>query len=97
MEVAKFGIPATSSNIEKDDWRFMSDHHAHFTGEQVLGITRDPVLRPVGTLMVVVGAIWGLFAGMASEAGTYGQPMAAVALIILGMLVAGSGKSGEQI
>jgi hypothetical protein len=47
--------------------------------------------------MVVVGAIWALFAGIAFEAGTYGQPLAAVALMVLGMLLAGAGKSSEQI
>jgi formate-dependent nitrite reductase membrane component NrfD len=62
-----------------------------------LGIARDPVLRPVGTLMAIVGVIWALFAGMALEAGTYGQPFASVALIILGVLVAGAGKPSEQI
>lgn len=67
------------------------------SGEQVLGITRDPVLRPAGTLMVVVGTIWALFAGMALQAGTYGQPVAAVALIGLGVLTNRMGKPAEQI
>jgi|GEM_PF-1442207 hypothetical protein len=79
----------------------MSEHsthtNSHGSGELLLGITRDPILRPAGILMVVVGAIWSLFAGMAAEAGTYGQPLAAVALLVLGLLVAGAGKPGEQI
>jgi hypothetical protein len=76
----------------------MSDHHAHAnSSEQVLGVTRDPALRPIGILMVVVGSLWALFAGMSLEAGSYGQPLAALALIGLGVLLAGAGKSGEQI
>jgi hypothetical protein len=47
--------------------------------------------------MVIVGVIWALFAGMAAEAGTYGQPLSAVTLIVLGMLLAGAGKPSEQI
>ena len=73
-------------------------HHAHQdSGELLVGITRDPVLRPVGIIMTLVGAVWALFVGMAWEAGTYRQPMAAVALIVAGMLVAGAGKPAEQI
>lgn len=76
----------------------MSSHHAHSTGEEeILGVTRDPVLRPVGALMAVVGALWALFWGMAAEAGTFGQPLAAAALIALGVLLAGAGKPEEQI
>jgi len=82
------------SNIENG----MSDHHAHASsGEQVLGVTTDPALHPIGILMVVVGSLWALFAGMALEAGSYGQPLAALALIGLGVLLAGAGKPGEQI
>jgi len=47
--------------------------------------------------MVVVGTIWGLFAGMAAEAGTFAQPLAAVSLIALGILLAGVGKTSEDI
>ena len=65
--------------------------------EQILGVTGDAVLRPIGTLMVVVGTLWGLFAGMAAEAGTLGQPLAAVSLIALGILLAVSGGSSENI
>jgi hypothetical protein len=76
----------------------MSDHHGHASsGEQVLGVTHDPALRPVGILMAIIGSIWALFAGMAFEAGSYGQPLAAVALLGLGVLLAGAGKPGEQI
>ncbi len=76
----------------------MSGHNAHANSEQEIpGVTRDPVLRPVGALMVVVGAIWALFWGMADQAGTFGQPLAAAALIFLGLLAAGVGKPEEQI
>lgn len=76
----------------------MSDHHAHANSEQEIpGVTRDPVLRPVGALMVVVGALWALFWGMATQAGTFGQPLAAAALIGVGLLAAGAGKPEEQI
>ena len=63
----------------------MAHNNAHTnTGEPIPGVTRDPVLRPVGTLLVIVGTIWALFWGMAVDAGTFGQPMAAAALIFLG-------------
>jgi hypothetical protein len=76
----------------------MSAHPTHTRSEGLApGIARDAVLRPVGTLMAVIGLIWALFAGMASEAGTYGQPLAAVGLIVLGLLVASAGKHSEQI
>jgi hypothetical protein len=76
----------------------MADHHAQASsGEKIIGVTDDPVLRPVGILMAVVGATWALFAGMALEAGTYHEPLAAVALVALGVLVAGAGKPSEQI
>ncbi len=72
--------------------------HPRANGEEpVIGVTHDPVLRPVGTLMVVVGAIWALFTGMAAEAGTFGQPLAAVSLIVLGALLARAGKPEVQI
>jgi hypothetical protein len=74
----------------------MAEHHSG-NEEQVIGVTHDPVLRPVGILMVIVGSTWGLFAGMALRAGTLGQPLAAVSLIVLGALVAGAGKQAEQI
>ena len=70
-------------------------HTAH--GNKIIGVTNDPVLRPVGMLMAIVGAIWALFAGMAAEAGTYHQPLAAAGLIVLGVLVAGAGKRAVQI
>jgi hypothetical protein len=80
----------------------MSESHKHSTsqadGEKtIVGVTRDPVLRPVGILMAVVGVTWALFAGMALEAGTYHQPLAAVGLAALGVLIAGAGKPTEQI
>lgn len=76
----------------------MAAHHAHTANQkEIVGVTDDPILRPIGALMVVVGAIWALFCGMALEAGTYGQPLAALALLILGMLLAGAGKPSEQI
>jgi hypothetical protein len=63
----------------------------------MIGITHDPVLRPVGILMAVVGGTWALFAGMAVEAGTYGQPLAAVGLMALGIILAGAGKPSQQV
>jgi len=76
----------------------MSDHHARTSSEeQVPGVTHDPALRPIGILMTIVGSIWALFAGMSLEAGSYGQPLAAVALMALGVLIAGAGKPAEQI
>jgi len=39
----------------------------------------------------------GAVSGMAAEAGSLGQPLAAVALIVLGVLAAGAGKAAEQI
>ena len=77
----------------------MSGHgSAHASSEEeIVGVTTDAILRPAGALMVVVGAIWAVFSGMAAEAGTLGQPLAAVALIVLGVLVAGAGKTAEQI
>jgi hypothetical protein len=74
----------------------MSGHHTE-GGEKILGVTHDAVLRPVGALMVVVGATWALFSGMALEAGSCGQPLAAVGLVALGLLVAASGKPSENI
>jgi hypothetical protein len=90
-------ISQCSSDIEIEDWRGMSNHPVHVSREQLLGITRDPVLRPVGALMVVVGALWALFVGMALDAGTYGQPLAATALIGLGVLAAAAGRPSEEI
>ena len=76
----------------------MSDHHASSGNEaKILGVTHDPVLRPIGILTAVVGATWALFAGMALEAGTYHEPMAAVGLITLGALMAVAGGHSEQI
>lgn len=76
----------------------MSGHDAHAKHEElILGVTRDPVLRPVGALMVVVGALWALFWGMATQAGTFGQPLAAVGLIVLGLLASGVGRPEEQV
>jgi len=69
-----------------------ADHEPH-----VAGVTHDPVLRPTGFLMVVVGSIWALFAGMAAEAGTFAQPLAAVTLITLGVLLVAFGKPADQI
>ena len=89
-------IPPSSSNIEKMNWRVMTNHHAG-SEEQIVGVTSDAVLRPIGTLMVVVGALWALFVGMAAEAGTLAQPLAAGLLIALGVLLAAVGKSSEDI
>lgn len=74
----------------------MTEHHSQ-SGEKIIGVTHDPVLRPVGILMAIVGATWALFAGMAVEAGTHGQPLAAVGLMALGIIIAGAGKPAEQI
>ena len=76
----------------------MQDHHAQARDEKVIvGVTRDPVLRPVGTVMVVVGMIWALFWGMAADAGTFGQPLAAAGLVFLGVVAAGIGRPEVQI
>jgi hypothetical protein len=77
----------------------MPEHdNAHASsGEKILGITRDPVLRPAGALLIAVGAIWALFWGMAVDAGTFGQPLAAATLIFLGLLAGGLGKQAEQV
>jgi hypothetical protein len=76
----------------------MPSHLAHVGNEaEIIGVTRDPVLRPVGALLVAVGAIWALFWGMAVDAGTFAQPLAAVALIVLGLVAIGVGKVEEQI
>ena len=77
----------------------MSGHgNAHASSEEeIVGVTTDAILRPAGTLIVVVGATWALFSGMAAEAGSLGQPLAAVALSVLGVLAAGAGKAAEQI
>jgi hypothetical protein len=72
-------------------------HHPTSSEQHIPGVTHDPVLRPVGALMVVVGAIWALFFGMAVEAGTLAQPLAAVSLIALGLLLAAVGKREIQI
>jgi formate-dependent nitrite reductase membrane component NrfD len=74
----------------------MAEHHSQGE-EKIIGVTHDPVLRPIGILMAVVGATWALFTGMALEAGTYGQPLAAVGLMALGVIIAGTGKPTEQI
>ncbi len=74
----------------------MSEHHA-YGEEKVLGVTHDPVLRPIGTLITIVGAIWALFSGMALSAGTYGKPLSAVCLIVIGILLARSGGESVQI
>jgi hypothetical protein len=74
----------------------MSGHSAHVQ-EKIIGVTHDPVLRPVGTLMAIVGSIWIVFAGMAAEAGTFLQPLLALALIATGVVLAGLGKPETQI
>ncbi len=76
----------------------MSAHPTHQNGEQVIvGVTRDPVLRPVGAVLVVVGLLWILFWGMSLQAGTYGQPIAAAVLIAAGLLAARIGKPEEEV
>jgi len=75
----------------------MSGHSTQASNEtEIIGITRDPVLRPVGTLMIAVGAIWAVFWGMAVNAGTFGQPVAAAVLIVLGVVATRVGKVEEQ-
>ena len=74
----------------------MPHHHAS-TEEYIPGVTHDPVLRPVGAVILVIGAIWALFYGMAIEAGSFGQPLAAASLIALGLLLVGIGKREVQI
>jgi hypothetical protein len=80
----------------------MQEHDEHsnahgMSGEQIVGVTRDPILRPAGALLVMIGAIWALFWGMAVDAGTLGQPLAAATLIVLGVLALGAGKPAEQV
>ena len=77
----------------------MPEHgHAYVTKEtHIPGVTEDPILRPVGILMVCFGVVWGLFWGMAAEAGTFDQPKAAAALIVVGLLLAVIGKAEQQI
>jgi hypothetical protein len=76
----------------------MHQHASREEGEEVIvGVTRDPILRPAAALLVVVGSIWALFWGMAEQAGTLAQPLAAVTLIALGVLLAGVGKREVQI
>jgi hypothetical protein len=72
-----------------------NDHESR--GEKLIGVTHDPVLRPVGTLMVIVGAIWMVFVGMAVEAGTFLQPVLALVLMGIGAVVAQLGKPEIQI
>lgn len=74
----------------------MASHHAE-SEERIVGVTGDPVLRPVGTLIALVGAIWALFVGMAAEAGTFGEPLAAGLLIAAGVLLAAAGKPSENL
>jgi hypothetical protein len=63
----------------------------------VAGVTQDPALRPVGTLMAAVGAIWALFWGMAAQTGTFGPVKGAAALIALGCLLHALGEPTQQI
>jgi hypothetical protein len=76
----------------------MAEHHNAHAGseEKILGVTRDPILRPAGAVLITVGTIWALFWGMAVDAGTFGQPLAAAALIFLGVVATQIGKPGEQ-
>jgi hypothetical protein len=88
------GARAETSKTKR---RVMTDRYAHHdVGEIIPGVTRDPVLRPVSSLMVAIGVLWLLFWGMALEAGTLDQPKCAAALIVLGLLLGAMGKPGEQ-
>jgi hypothetical protein len=72
--------------------------HAHAHGEaHIPGVTHDTVLRPVGVVIALFGAAWALFAGMAVTEGNLGEPKAAAALILLGLLMAVVGKREQQI
>jgi hypothetical protein len=92
-----FRIHPASSNIEGMNRRVMSQHSQNSGEAKIIGVTNDPVLRPIGALMAVVGAIWSLFWGMAVDAGTYHEPLAAVALVALGVVLYTVGKPSEQI
>jgi hypothetical protein len=90
--------PALVRKHRRTKRRVMTDTYAQRSGEEhIPGVTHDPVLRPIGALMVVVGSLWLLFWGMALEAGTLGQPKCAAALIMLGLLLGAVGQPDQQI
>jgi hypothetical protein len=61
------------------------------------GVTHDAILRPVGTIMVIVGCLWALFVGMAVRAGTLGVLEAAGALVLAGLVLIALGKPSQKI
>jgi hypothetical protein len=70
-------------------------HNGH--EPHVPGVTHDAVLRPVGTIMMIIGCLWALFIGMAVRAGTFGVPKAAGALILAGVVLFVIGKPSQKI
>jgi hypothetical protein len=89
--------PAALQNNESKKGRSMLTHlHAH--GEaHIPGVTHDPILRPVGAVLIAFGAAWALFWGMAVTEGDYSEPKAAAALVLVGLLMAVVGKREQQI
>jgi hypothetical protein len=72
--------------------------HLHSRGEpHIPGVTHDPVLRPVGAVLIAFGAAWALYWGMAVTEGDLTEPKAAAALILVGLLLALVGKREQQI
>jgi hypothetical protein len=70
-------------------------HNGH--EPHILGVTHDAILRPVGTLFVIIGCLWALFIGMAVKAGTLGVIESAGALILVGVVLIALGKPAEKI
>jgi hypothetical protein len=92
-----FANPQPLQQHRKSGRRVMAEHTNAHPGETLVGLTRDPVLRPVGALLVIVGSLWLLFWGMAIDAGSYGEPLSAMVLIFLGLVAAGLGMPEEQV
>jgi uncharacterized membrane protein YpjA len=75
-----------------DDAHGRAGHESH-----IPGVTHDPILRPVGIVLVIVGGLWALFVPVAMRAGTLDLPKAAVLLIVVGLVMAAVGKAEQQI
>lgn len=87
----------STRNPEAEGMQTMPEHTHDPGDEHIPGVTHDPVLHPVGTILVIFGAIWAMFAHIAAAAGTYDAPEAAVALILAGLLLRAIGKKARQI